>query len=84
MLCAHDELSQLADVETELEEKMTYKDLFFHGQCEENEEVHDKDRPENRDVECLKAGARHCHQNSTKSTVPTQHTVSILKKKDER
>lgn len=56
---------------------MTYEDLFFHGQREENEKVHDEYRPEDRDVECFKASANHRHQNSTKGTVPTQQKTPV-------
>lgn len=45
-------------------------DLPLHGDAEEHDEVHHQDGPEHRDVESLKEGAGHGHEDALGRRVP--------------
>lgn len=45
-------------------------DLSLHGDAEQSDEVHDKDRPENRDIKHLEECAEEGHQSRLGDAVP--------------
>ena len=44
--------------------------LFLHGNCKQYDEVHDENRPENRNIEELEESASQTDKNCSKRTVP--------------
>lgn len=53
-----------------------YLYLPLHGDTEQHDEVHHQDGPEHRDVEGLKEGAHHGHQDALGRRVPVEGEVS--------
>lgn len=49
-----------------------YLYLPLHGDTEQHDEVHHQDGPEHRDVEGLKEGAHHGHQDALGRRVPAE------------
>lgn len=50
-----------------------YLNLAFHRDGEENNEIHDKDRPKHWHVKSIETRAYHCNQNGFQCAVPVRN-----------
>jgi len=52
----------------------TYTNLFFHGDCEQDDKVEYEDRPEHRDIEEIEHRTHHANTQRLQRTVPVINT----------